>query len=89
MIVVFPVPGPPVITDTAESAVHTSGSPTYVGIDVGQNYIDGAGDAAVSLPMGTSFSSVHHNIIRNAPVGIYLGGGRELDALDDILAEEE
>ena len=73
------------ITDTAESAVHTAGSPTYVGIDVGLNYIDGAGDAAVSLPMGTSFSSVHHNIIRNASVGVYLGGGRELDVTNNIL----
>ena len=73
------------ITEVTESAVRTEGSPVNAGIEVGYNFIDGAGEAAVSLPMGTSFSSVHHNIIRNGGMGIYLGGGRELTVENNIL----
>ena len=73
------------MSNISGSAVHTAGSSVTAGIDVGYNFIDCAGDVAVSLPMGTSFSSVHHNIIRNSGIGIYLGGGRDLTVENNVL----
>ncbi len=73
------------ISDVSGSAIRTAGSPADAGFNIGHNFIDGAEDVSVSLPMGTSFGKVHHNIIRNSNVGIYLGGGRDLTVENNII----
>ncbi len=76
------------MTNISGSAVHTAGSSITAGIDVGYNFIDCSDETAVSLPMGTSFSSVHHNIIRNSGIGIYLGGGRDLTVENNVIIND-